>query len=243
MCGSVDFCGCKVPDRVHVGNEHTPRFPFAITAGMIDEPGNWDIIVPSDGGLELIAARSSQKTFEWVSAPTVNAPIHQAEIVQLDTATDDAGDVVWISKEACQRGPNFERACPLFRDLPEGTEAQGCVGSFYTNRNNSLFELSSPTEGGCQRYELAFSPDAMCTGDFNNDGAIDLAMGADDQNKVFVMSGDGYGGLLDPPVEFMLPGGGFGGPLVCADVDGDRKADIMVVNRMTGDVFVLRTGS
>lgn len=241
MCGAVDFCGCNVPERVHVGNPHTPRFPFSITAGEIDESDDWDIIVPSDGGLELIEARPTQKSFEWTSAPTLNAPIHDAVIVQLDTASDQAGDVVWISKEKCLRGANPERACPLFRELPDGMEAKGCAGAFYTNRRNSLFELASPTEGGCQRYELTFSPDSMCTGDFNGDGAIDMAMASDEENKVFVMSGDGYGGLLDPPDEFPIPGGALGGPIACGKIDGDAKDDVVVVSRNSGDAYVLRT--
>lgn len=241
LCSGTDFCGCKIPDRVYVGNAHTPRFPYSITAGEIDESDNWDIIVPSDGGLELIEARTSQNTFGWTSSPTLNAPIHQAAIVQLDSASDQAGDVVWISREKCLRGSNPERACPLFRELPEGTEAKGCTGVFYTNHKQSLFELSSPSEGGCQRYELAFSPDSMCTGDFNGDNALDLAIASNDENRVFIMNGDGFGGLLDPPAEIMLPGGATGGPIACGRIDGDQKDDIVVVSRATGDAYVLRT--
>jgi hypothetical protein len=241
MCSGTDFCGCRIPDRVYVGNAHTPRYPYSITAGEIDEQDNWDIVVPSDGGLELIEARASQRTFGWTTSPTLNAPIHAAAIVQLDSASDQAGDVVWTSREKCLRGSNPERACPLFRELPEGTMAKGCAGAFYTNQKQSLFELSSPTEGGCQRYELAFSPDAMCTGDFNGDNALDLAIAADDESRVFVMNGDGFGGLLDPPDEFVLPGGATGGPIACGRIDGDNKDDLVVVSRATGDAYVLRT--
>jgi len=117
--------------------------------------------------------------------------------------------------------------------------AKGCAGAYYTNRKSSLFELSSPSEGGCQRYELTFSPDSMCTGDFNGDGSIDLAMASNDEGKVYVMSGDGYGGLLDPPAEFTIPA--TGGPITCGKIDDDAKDDIVVVSRATGDAFILRT--
>jgi hypothetical protein len=121
--------------------------------------------------------------------------------------------------------------------------ALGCVGVFYTDRQQSLFELGSPSEGGCRRYDLTFTPDAMCAGDFNGDRAIDVAITDEESDKLYVMAGDGFGGLLDPPAELPLPApGAKGGPITCGRIDGDDKDDVVVVNKENGDVYIMRTG-
>jgi len=95
--------------------------------------------------------------------------------------------------------------------------------------------------GGCRRHHLNFLPDGMCTGEFNGDGNIDVALAARDRGSVYIFSGDGRGGLLDPPDEMQLPSGGVGGPIACGDIDGDDLDDIAVANAASGSVYLLRT--
>ncbi len=46
--------------------------------------------------------------------------------------------------------------------------------------------------------------------------------------ELLVYLGDGRGGLRAPPAKVALPSGTKGGRLVCRDIDGDAKADVVV---------------
>jgi VCBS repeat protein len=242
-CNGMDGCGCSIPDRIFIGDIDAPTLPYSVAGGALRTQEDWDLIVPAISGMELIEAQPVQRTFRWKGEPIVNAPITQAIVVSLDSKIDDAQDVVWVAGAACLTGSNFERACPTFRDPPMGTEARGCIGVYYTDKQASVFELRTPVTGGCRRYFLPFAPDGICPGHFNGDPYIDIAISSRESNKLQVLNGDGRGGLLDPPKEFPLPGAGTGGPVACGDVDGDGKDDVVVVNARTGEVYVLRTGA
>jgi hypothetical protein len=241
-CSQSDGCGCKVPDSIFIGDIDAPTLPFGITAGPLRTDVDWDIVVPAISGIELIEARPVQKTFGWKGEPTMNAPIQQALVLSLDSKTDDAPDVAWISNAACTLGDNFQSSCPIFRKAPPGTQTQGCIGVFYTDKQDNVFDLRPPEMGACRRYNLPFAPDGICSGHFNSDPYLDVAIASRESNQLFVLNGDGLGGLLDPPKAFMLPGNGMGGPVVCGDVDGDGKDDVIVINAHNGEAYVLRTG-
>lgn len=245
-CTPMDACGCRVPPRVYVGALDAPVLPYSIIAGSLRDPANWDIVVPSVGGLELIEETSG--TFGWTSEPIVNAPIHDAVIVPLDdtferrTTGDPPPDVVWIAREPCLDGDNFQASCAVWRPLDEGQEAKGCLGAYFTDGQESIFKLRTPTAGGCRRHALDFVPHGMCSGDFNGDDHVDVALASRDTNQLYIYSGDGFGGLLDPPEMIALPGES-GGPVACGDLDGDDLDDVAVLNGETGAIYLMRTRS
>lgn len=247
-CIARDGCNCKVPDRVHIGEHDSPVLPFSLIAGPLKSAEDWDIVVPSIGGLEMIEARPSQETFLWMGAPIINVPIHAAQILDLDYASEEdnndphRGDVVWYSRAPCLAGPNFQTSCPVWRGLPEGQEPVGCLGVYYTDGQDSVFDLRTPRLGGCRRHHLDFAPDGMCAGEFNGDGHIDVALATRERAVVYIYSGDGRGCLLDPPEEVPIPASGVGGPIACGDVDGDGRDDVVVANQQNAAIYLLRTG-
>lgn len=242
-CGGTDACGCPIPERIVIGADDSPYLPNGLVAGPLEAAENWDIVMPLDRGLGLVEARPSQKTFGFKDLPIINARMDGMVVAQLDAEVDDVPDVVWTARGTCTRGVNFDRACPLFRVEEEGEEPRGCLGVYYTDGQDSVFELRTPQEGGCRRYLLPYSPDGLCSGLLNDDDFVDVAVSSRDTNFIAVFNGDGRGGLLDPPEHIPLPGGGTGGPLTCGDVDGDGRDDLVVVSRSGGEIYVLRSGS
>lgn len=245
-CTGADGCNCKVPERIYVGDIDAPVLPYAIAAGPLQNQQSWDIVVPSVGGLELFESRPS--TFQWKTEPIINAPVHDALVVDLDLASESRTmanpppDVVWIAREPCLAGDNFNQSCRIWRELDDGVEPKGCLGAYFTDGETSIFTLRTPTAGGCRRHYLEFEPHGLCAGEFNDDGHVDIAVASRDVGYVAIFSGDGFGGLLDPPVREDLPGGR-GGPIACGDLDGDGRDDIAVANGDTGAIYLLRTGN
>ena len=231
VCNASDACGCTVPNAIRIGELSAPVVPLGVTAGVLRPGEAQDLVIPSIGGLGL--ARSGQdRPFDFQGIPVVNAPVHQAVVVPLDEAseremalTSIAPDVVWIARAPCTVG--FRDACPSVNANPEDADLRGCLGAYYTDGEPSVFRLVPPSAGGCRRHELTFVPDGLCAGRFNTDEHIDIAVASKALSEVLVFSGDGRGGLLDPPERFSLPSAG-GGPLACGDLDGDDRDDIAV---------------
>lgn len=246
-CDANDGCGCKVPRRIHVGDSDAPVLPLGIAAGPLASSGQWDIIVPSIGGLELVENLPGSATFEWRGEPIVNAPIHEAVVLDLDGAAErdlgapQVGDVAWISRAGCLAGANFELSCPVWRALDEGQSSKGCMGVYHSDGQDSLFSLRTPSKGGCRRHELTERPDGICSGNINSDAHPDVVVASGESNDILIYAGDGRGGLLDPPERFPLPAGGVGGPVVCGDLDSDGSDDVVVVDANTGTIYVLRS--
>ncbi len=240
-CSGTDECSCSVPEKILIGAGRSPARPRGVSAGPLKSQDAWDIVVPSDGGLELLAARTG--SFRWQEQPIVNAPIHAILLADIDTAVEGprVADAVWFARAPCLKAPNFLDQCPVARALP-ADEEKGCLGVVYNDGRASIFGLRPPEFGGCRRHSLPFAPDGICVGNFNGDEHLDVVLSAGTSDKVFVYSGDGKGGLLDPPAPLELPPGGQGGPLACGDMDADGRDDIAVSNLARGAVYLLRSG-
>lgn len=247
LCTERDSCNCKVPERVHIGSSNASGLPFGVAAGPLTSERDWDMVAPSIGGLELIAALGAGETFEWELSPIVNVPVHQVVIAQMDTESEaerglaPAGDAVFVARAACSEGANFEDRCPLWQAAGPDERKRGCLGVYFTDGAESLFRVSPPNSGGCRRHLLDDPPDGVCVGRFNADGLADVAVASGASNEVLVFAGDGRGGLLDPPERITLPAGGRGGPMTCGDVDGDGLDDVLVADSSNGSVYMLGT--
>jgi len=80
------------------------------------------------------------------------------------------------------------------------------------------------------------SPSAIVTGDFNDDGFMDLAVTDEANNRVLVLLGNGDG-TFQTPVSY--PTGNKPVALVAQDFDGDGEPDLAIVNQTDGTVTIL----
>ncbi|MEL7367514.1 MAG: hypothetical protein AAFN74_01285 [Myxococcota bacterium] len=249
-CDASDACGCSVPSQVRLGELSAPEVPLGIVAGALRPGEDFDLVVPSVGGLGLAQSAGGRLPFTYLGSPSMNAPIDTAVVTQLDEAVESnlptiPPDVVWIAKSRCTNG--FEDFCPRINTNGDSGPLRGCLGVYFTAGQDSVFNLRPPTEGGCRRHDLAFEPAGLCVGRFNSDDHVDVAVASETRTDVLIFAGDGRGGLLDPPEQIALPGGDRGGPLACGRLDADAFDDIVVMTtdaagRSTGAV-VLRTGN
>ena len=84
------------------------------------------------------------------------------------------------------------------------------------------------------------TPRSICTGDFDNDGQADVAIGSLESNDVMVLHGKGDGSWRNDELDFPV---GFGAISVnCIDADGDGRTDIAYARKKAGDVGVVLTG-
>ncbi|HEX4438958.1 MAG TPA: VCBS repeat-containing protein [Thermoanaerobaculia bacterium] len=79
-------------------------------------------------------------------------------------------------------------------------------------------------------------PGALATGDFDRDGRLDVAVGADGTGDVTILFGDGRGGLHAGP---HVPAGPHPTEIVAADFNRDGSPDLAVANHESPDLVVL----
>ena len=237
-----DACGCTVPRRVRVGPKNATSLPLDIAVGRFDGDDDTDIVVGSRAGLELFAG--GEDTFEWSDRPFLNASIDFVEVANLDPAAEsDRGgpaldDVVWAARGECTRGVAQEEQCPVFASVPN---AGGCFGVYVSDGVESFFtDVNERAAQRCRRWDLPAAPVGLCLGDFDGSGTADLALGVEGADHVEVLLGDGWGGVVFPPVEVPLPPEAITGPMTCGDADGDGRDEIVLVDR-DGDLTLLRT--
>lgn len=99
---------------------------------------------------------------------------------------------------------------------------------------NGYFRASNP-------ISLPDSPGDMVLGDVNGDNNLDLAIDSHDSYGVVVMLGDGKGGLaLAPNSPIVMKEGQHPHThgLALADLNGDRKLDLVTVNSSDNDVSI-----
>lgn len=239
QCSAEDLCGCRIPNRLVIGAQAGVIANDLALGPLRRTAAGPDIIAASDGGLEYILHRGSP--FTWSVRKTPTTPIHGVRFLQLDD--DQALDILWWSRSACQSFSGIEEQCPSARQLDEqgrleGAEVLGCLGLYLRVEDEDRIDVVKPD--GCRRHALPFRPDGVCAGDFNGDRAVDVAMTSLDAPELFLFLGDAQGGLLDPPDKIALPPNALGGPLACADLDGDGRTDVVSLSR-TGDVHLVRT--
>jgi len=93
------------------------------------------------------------------------------------------------------------------------------------------------------RAAAGASPSLVAAGDVDGDGTVDLALASHDSHEVVVLRGDGLGGFRTAPgspFAALASGRPHNHGLALADVDGDRRLDILTSNANDGSVTVLR---
>ncbi|MEO1481848.1 MAG: FG-GAP-like repeat-containing protein [Myxococcota bacterium] len=103
----------------------------------------------------------------------------------------------------------------------------------------SLFTAASPGMFDRRDYVLRTGITAVATGDFNLDGNLDCAATIGFANSVFVLYGDGAGGLSEPEAATGMGTGHNPRDLVVVDIDGNTLPDIVTVNEWSNDISVI----
>jgi hypothetical protein len=97
----------------------------------------------------------------------------------------------------------------------------GCTGDS-TGSLSILFGNGNGTFQPRIDYEVACTPTAIATGEFNGDGHLDVAVDCPGVVNIFLGNGDG---TLQQPSEY--PHIGYGA-MVAEDFNGDRKTDLTI---------------
>lgn len=105
----------------------------------------------------------------------------------------------------------------------------------------SIYYLSksqSPTVcfGSLNTQTVAGSPNGMCTGDFNGDGKIDLAISNVGTNNVSIFLGFGTGSFANP-VNYSVGSDPYA--VISADFNNDTKLDLITSNYSSKNISVL----
>ena len=143
----------------------------------------------------------------------------------LRTATLNPGsDFVWGEAVTCALST-------LIQDTLGNPLDASYVWQFTVEAWNGTGAYSSPTN-----YAAGSWPTGVYSGDFERDGALDLAVADNGSDNVSILLGNGNG-TFGPATNYAAnswPSGVYGG-----DFDGDGDLDLVVVNGGSNDVSVL----
>ncbi len=215
----IDDCGCRVPHRSRLGSWRGPLDPRGLAATSF-RGTQVGLLIPTAEGLHRLEPTSTgfRDTGAFLLTPNALEMIGQ----DFDTGLDGNSDVLWIEDAACTHGSSIDAACPVAGEV---ADAAGCLGLRLTELSGFEVDLNPPEVGACRRVPLSFVPGAICVAQLDPGLAPDLVLTAPAERRVYVFAGDGKGGLLRP-----APFDVAGGPLVCADFDGDGLDEIVVAD-------------
>ena len=86
-------------------------------------------------------------------------------------------------------------------------------------------------------YVTASRPGGVAAGDFNGDGARDLAVTTNTPDKIGILLNNGTG-VFAAPINILVPNGAGPGAIIAADLDGDHDIDLAVAYQNFGQVQV-----
>src|SRR5262249_48623050 len=168
----------------------------------------------------------------------------------LAVSSADAGTVALLRAGPAAASPPAWNVTvqPVARGLAAGDlDRDGRLDIAVASAKSSFVSLLFAQAGGGVRVttqEAGMAPFDVAIADLDGDGLLDVAVanetngGPNLQGDVTILSGDGAGGF---PRRRTLPAGTFPGHLAVADLDGDGRLDLAVVNWGSSDVSVFRT--
>lgn len=245
------------------------RFGAAVAAGDFDNDGELELVVGApladagagDAGQVSIFERDD-KTGLFAPDPdrVLIGPFGSDQFGTALAVCDFNGDGFMDLAVAAQLGED--------RDLSPQQTDQGAVhiflghdSGFLDKAEQKLFGALPQPDGSWKDFASLRLGQSLAAGDFDGDGACDLAVGAlNYQQPGATAAGDGavflyrgikaskttQGGLTDQPVRAWAPKSlldlqsSFGRWMAMGDVDGDGKADLAVTHR-GHDNFALKT--
>jgi hypothetical protein len=216
----MDDCGCEVLAGIRLGAWSAPAAPRGIAAASLLGPATDDLVIPTVAGLAFFEQQSAGFTAH--DPPTLQHASTYAATIDLNGADDPLTDVLWIEPGPCVSGPSIDAACPLARPPPPSHAA--CLGVYQSDGATPVYMIEPPKIGECRRHGIPFVPSGLCAGDLDGDGTNDVVI-LDPAGAVNVYSGDGTGGLLDPPAVSPVSEAG---PMICVDLDEDGTSEVVV---------------
>ncbi|MDZ4851297.1 MAG: VCBS repeat-containing protein, partial [Pirellulaceae bacterium] len=238
------FRSYSIVTRIPVG--------FEQIAPTASDRFTWNIFLPAGGNVtdRDFAIRRVQSTGQS-SASAVSGRLFDD---RNGNKIYDAGDVPISNREVYLDATNFG-----VRDPNEPrvlTDSQGMYSmealssqtvSVTTTLNSTLLHVSPlGSNFNKQTYPLfnsiqAFkNPQAIASGDFNQDGFLDVAVALGEGNKISIRLNNGQGGFLPNEINIDLGTNGAGPTsIVVGQFDSDSKLDVAITANLSSNVIVL----
>ncbi|WP_437575223.1 FG-GAP-like repeat-containing protein [Sorangium sp. So ce887] len=230
-CAAGEICsngGCQTPPSGQVPGTpisvSDPHNPLAPAVADVNGDGKLDILVANGESGSLLFASGSLSVFHGNGDATVQpelyttgAPLSSNAVVAVDVDGDGWLDAVTVDGQT--NLPLINGSISVYRNL--GPSAPGTFGT------PTSFTTGSP--GSVH----------LCTGDFDNDGAADIATTSATLSRVSVIFGTGTGSFGAPVLIPILSTGGVQSTIACRDLNGDGFSDIVVTSPASARLSIL----
>ncbi|WP_438004073.1 FG-GAP-like repeat-containing protein [Sorangium sp. So ce321] len=230
-CATGEICsngGCQTPPTGQVPgtpiNVSDPHNPLAPAVADVNGDGKLDILVANGESGSLLTPSGSLSVFHGNGDATVQpelystgAPLSSNAVVAVDVDGDGWLDAVTVDGQA--NLPLINGSISVYRNL--GPSAPGTFGA------PTSFTTGSP--GSVH----------LCTGDFDHDGAADIATTSVTLSRVSVIFGTGAGSFGAPVLIPIVGTGGVQSTIACRDLNGDGFSDIVVTSPASARLSIL----
>ncbi|HLP10576.1 MAG TPA: HYR domain-containing protein [Flavobacteriales bacterium] len=228
-----------------------------ITTGDFNEDGHMDVATGNSGsanvsvrlGTGTVALFGSVTNFAVGSSPfnigctDINADLHKDLVVSNSVSNtisvligNGLGSFAVTDNYTTGSGPNQL----MIEDFNEDSELDVAV---VNNGENtvSLFTGTGVNAAGSRlntqvKFPVIGTPQAMVSGDYNEDGHMDLAVPTQVGARIIIMLGDGAGDF-NTGSNISTQTGPLG--IAMADFNSDSKSDLVVANDMSGTISYL----
>ncbi len=167
-------------------------------------------VVTANGGDDSVSLLLSDGAGGYQTRSMASGGMHPTDLAIADLDGDGAADLVVVN------------------------EVSRSLATFLNDGSGDLVFADALAMPGRKR------PWNLCTGDFDGDGAADVAVASLGTADVTVIRGTGDGAWSGDVRVFSI--GEDPRPLFCTDVDGDGRSDVLFVRRRTGRVDAIVTG-
>ncbi|WP_437721100.1 FG-GAP-like repeat-containing protein [Sorangium sp. So ce861] len=230
-CATGEICsngGCQTPPSGQVPGTpisvSAPHNPLAPAVADVNGDGKLDVLVANAESGSLLFPSGSLSVFHGNGDATVQpelyypgAPLSSNAVVAVDVDGDGWLDAVTVDGQTNQLLING--SISVYRNL-----GPSAPGTFDTPTS-----FTTGTPGSVH----------LCTGDFDNDGAADIATTSVSLNQVSVIFGNGTGSFGAPTLITIAGTGGVQSSIACRDLNGDGFSDLVVTSPGTARLSIL----